>query len=91
MVDVAPDFLFLLPLGRPRPLLAGCASLGVVAANEATHKFWKNGVHAEESGAEQARRQELTLYFLYIWLIVFLDILVISVRWVLLLWGGGHE
>ena len=37
--DAAPDFLFLLPLGRPRPLLAGCASLGVVAANEVTNKF----------------------------------------------------
>ena len=39
VADAAPDFLFLLPLGRPRPLLAGCASLGVVAANEVTHKF----------------------------------------------------
>ena len=38
----APDFLFLLPLGRPRPLLGGCASLGVAAAGEAVHKFCKN-------------------------------------------------
>jgi hypothetical protein len=45
VADAAPDFLFLLPLGRPRPLLAGCASLGVVTANEATHKFWKNDKH----------------------------------------------
>ena len=42
VADAAPDFLFLLPLGRPRPLLAGCDSLGVVTTKEATDKFWKN-------------------------------------------------
>lgn len=43
VADAAPDFLFLLPFGRPRPLLAGCVSLDVVAANEATVNFEKNG------------------------------------------------
>lgn len=57
VADAAPDFLFLLPLGRPRPLLAGCASLGVVAANEATHKFWKNDKHGRSQMLSRADDQ----------------------------------